>query len=141
MRAATRRDASVTSERRVSMIGVPIHAAREERARARRARYAARQEHERAAAAADRPQRRVAELAAQLDRMAELPEARRGAAVNWRSSNIPTARYLFTGPVECVPPGRRPSRWRSAGSICRRCLGAGRAGWLGRRRAAGRPGR
>jgi hypothetical protein len=47
-----------------------------ERARARRARYAARQQHERAATAAGRLQRRVTELAAQLDRMAELTGAR-----------------------------------------------------------------
>ena len=50
--------------------------AREERARARRARYAARQQHERAATAAGRLQRRVTELAAQLDGMAELTGAR-----------------------------------------------------------------
>jgi hypothetical protein len=49
-----------------------VDAAREGRARARRDRYAARQEHEQAAAAAARLQWRVAELARRLDRMAEL---------------------------------------------------------------------
>jgi hypothetical protein len=60
-------------------------AARAERAQARRDRYAARQTHERAAAAADRLQRRVAELAARLDRLAELAgPAGRGVTVRRR---------------------------------------------------------
>jgi hypothetical protein len=49
-----------------------LDAGREERAQARQDWYSPRQEHERAAAAADRLQRRAAGLAGRLDRMAEL---------------------------------------------------------------------
>ena len=46
--------------------------AREERAQARRERYAARQAHKRASVTADRLARRVRDLAERLDRPAEL---------------------------------------------------------------------
>jgi len=49
-----------------------LDAAREDRAQARRDRYAARQAYERASATADRLARRVRELSERLDRAAEL---------------------------------------------------------------------
>jgi hypothetical protein len=72
-----------------------VDTAREERARARRARYAARQEHDRAAA--DRLQRRVAELAAQLDRLAELT----GPA--WRGVTVPAPDRCRVEGVAALP--------------------------------------
>jgi hypothetical protein len=55
-----------------------LDAAREDRAQARRDRYAARQAYERAAMTAGRLQRRVADLSGRLDRMAELTSSAGG---------------------------------------------------------------
>jgi len=92
-----------------------LDTAREDRAQARRDRYAARQAYERAAVAADRLQRRVADLSDRLDRAAELgaqrpaggnPKGPTGRHFSNFRAPAPYSRHertLITGQVSSLP--------------------------------------